>query len=352
MPCRRTCSIFTPSSFPAFNLDFCPAESRLKVDIPQRQMNEADSPQETPLPGPPPPDAPGRWTLPNLRPAARWYGCVGCLVLVGVAFLGPLVEWFARALRMGLDSYILLIPAVSAYLLHLDARRLPRDYSTAPGWTAGFAAAGSAAVAAGWCMRSSGGGDAGESVYLAWMTFAFLCWIVAVGFFFLGRPWMTRAAFPAAFLIFMIPLPDATVAWLENVSKLASTEVASLFFDLSGTPNLRDGTFFQLPNVTIEVARECSGIRSSLVLFITSLLASYLLLNGVWRRALVVLLVIPLGFLRNGFRIWTLGQLCVYVGPHMLHSLIHTRGGPVFFVLSLLPLFALIWWLRRGESRT
>ena len=95
---------------------------------------------------------------------------------------------------------------------------------------------------------------------------------------------MAAAAFPFAFLIFMVPLPDSVVDWLETASKLASAEAAALFFSISGTPVLRDGTLFQLPGIVIQVAQECSGIRSSLVLFITSLLASYLFLKSPWRR--------------------------------------------------------------------
>src|SRR5207248_3053094 len=136
---------------------------------------------------------------------------------------------------------------------------------------------------------------------------------------------------------------------LETASKLASAEAANFFFHLSGTPVLRDGTIFQLPGMVIEVAQECSGIRSSLVLFITGILASHLLLTSPWRRAVLVAVVIPLGILRNGFRILVISLLCVHVGPHMIHHPIHHRGGPVFFALSLIPLFLLLWWLRRGD---
>ena len=66
---------------------------------------------------------------------------------------------------------------------------------------------------------------------------------------------------------------------------------------------------------------------------------------------MLVAFVIPLGILRNGFRVFVIGMLCVYVGPHMIDSPIHHRGGPVFFTLSLVPLFLLLWWLRRGEQR-
>jgi len=137
---------------------------------------------------------------------------------------------------------------------------------------------------------------------------------------------------------------------LETASKLASAEAASLFFNIAGTPVLRDGTVFQLPNITIEVAQECSGIRSSWVLFITSLLASNLFLKSTWRRAVLVCFVLPLGIVRNGFRVWVIGMLCIYLGPQMIHSIIHHRGGPIFFALSLIPLFLLLWWLRRADT--
>src|SRR5262249_62388208 len=113
-------------------------------------------------------------------------------------------------------------------------------------------------------------------------------------------------------------------------------------------PVLRQGMIFQLPGMTIEVAQECSGIRSSLVLFITSLVAAHLFLRTQWRRIVLVALVIPLGILRNGFRILVIGLLCVHYGPHMIASPIHRQGGPLFFTLSLIPLFFLLWWLRRG----
>jgi exosortase C (VPDSG-CTERM-specific) len=186
--------------------------------------------------------------------------------------------------------------------------------------------------------------------YLSLIALSFVCLISVGGFLFLGRKSIAAAAFPFAFLIFMVPLPDGLVDWLETASRLASAEAAALFFSIAGTPVLRDGAVFQLPGIVIEVAQECSGIRSSWVLFITSLLASYLFLKSPWRRAVLVSLVIPLAILRNGFRILVIGVLCVQLGPQTINSVIHHRGGPLFFALSLIPLFLLLWWLRNGEG--
>jgi len=104
-----------------------------------------------------------------------------------------------------------------------------------------------------------------------------------------------------------------------------------------------------LPGIVIQVAQECSGIRSSWVLFITSVVASHLFLKSTWRRVALVAFVIPLGIVRNAFRILVIGLLCVHVGPHMADSAIHRQGGPFFFVLSLGPLYFFLWRLRHGE---
>jgi len=158
-------------------------------------------------------------------------------------------------------------------------------------------------------------------------------------------------AFPVTFLIFTVPLPDAATKWLEEALVVASAEAAALLFSVSGTPFVREATLFQLPRISLRVAQECSGIHSSWVLFITSLLASHLFLRTGWRRVVLVALVIPLGILRNGFRILVIGLLCVHVGPQMIDSSIHRRGGPLFFALSLVPLLLLLLWLRRQEMR-
>ena len=81
------------------------------------------------------------------------------------------------------------------------------------------------------------------------------------------------------------------------------------------------------------------------------LLASRLFLRVRWRKAVLVAFVIPLGILRNGFRIAVVGLLCIHVGPHMIDSAIQRRGWPFLFALSLFPLFLLLCWLRRQERR-
>ena len=277
--------------------------------------------------------------------------------IAGAAYFGLLLLGFAPTLialtlhvaASQLHSYVLLIPFISAYLIYIQWNKLPKSYASSPIPGVVAAGVGLAVAISSWAGHWQS--YLSENDYLGVMTFSFLCLLVAGGFFFLGRKWMAAVAFPVAFLFFLIPMPDAMVDALENASKVGSTHTANWFFALSGVPYIRQGAVFLLPDITIQVAQECSGIRSSWILLITSLVASYLFLRTPWRRTALVAFVIPLGLLRNGFRILVIGLMCVKWGPGMINSPVHTRGGPIFFVLSLFPLLLFLWWLRRSERR-
>ena len=268
----------------------------------------------------------------------RVVGCAGYFVFLTLAFIQPLTRLMLYAAQSDLNSHILLVPFITGYLLYIQRGRFLAAYRSSIAGTVAVGGIGFAALAAGIEWRGSLSVNDG----LALAALAFVSFIAAGGFVFLGARWMAAKAFPVAFLIFMVPLPDAAVNALEKASMLASAEAAALYFDVAGTPLVRHGTVFELPGIVIQVAQECSGIRSSWVLFIAGLLASHLIL---------VAFVIPLGILRNGFRIFVIGLLCVHIGPQMIDSMIHHRGGPIFFALSLVPLFLLLWWLRRQEQR-
>lgn len=268
---------------------------------------------------------------------------------LAAAFCQPL--WALTQLaRTDLHSHTLLIPFITGYLLWVERRRRPGHHRTSPLPAAALAALALALIvlASGPVSPALALGQAGP---VSLLILAFVCLVNAGGCLCFGSPWMRAAAFPLAFLVFMVPLPETAAFRCEEALKAASTGVAAWFFDLADVPVLQDGFCFRLPGLTIEVARECSGLRSTYVLLMTSLVVAYLFLRSSWRRALLVAAILPLGIARNGFRILTLGWLCVRYGPHMIHTWIHHRGGPVFFVLSMIPLFLLLYGLWKGEHR-
>ena len=108
---------------------------------------------------------------------------------------------------------------------------------------------------------------------------------------------------------------------------------------------------FELPGLSIRVAEECSGIRSSLALVITGLVMSCLVLRRGWTRLTLILLIVPVAVLKNALRIVGLSWLAIhfdrdFIGPSALHKI---SGIPVFLT-SLVILAVLTWLLRRGET--
>jgi exosortase C (VPDSG-CTERM-specific) len=270
---------------------------------------------------------------------------------LAAVFAMPLGALPRFALKSELYSYIILVPFISGYLLRLKRAEFPGG---TPGPTPIIAVlvpalAGVAALAA-YALISVRRWRIAEADYLSLTVFAFVCFLLAGSVWCFGWDRMRRLAFPVGFLVFLAPFPVIATDWLEEFLRHASAAVAAGFFALTGETVLRDGTMFHLPGINLEVAKECSGIHSSLVLFITSLLAGHLFLRSPWKKAVLALAVIPLGILRNGFRILTISMLCVHVDPSMIDSPIHHQGGPIFFVLSLVPFAGLLFLMRRWDG--
>jgi len=177
-----------------------------------------------------------------------------------------------------------------------------------------------------------------------------LIWMAGFVFLF-GRQTLGNARFPFAFLLLTIPIPDFILDQLIYVLQKGSAELAAVLFDWSGVPVLRDGFVFHLAHVNIEVARECSGIRSSLALLILAILVAHFYLDTFWKQAVLVIAGLFVMILKNGVRIVTLTLLASYVNPDFLYGRLHRQGGVVFFVLGLLLLVPLLWLLERSERK-
>jgi exosortase C (VPDSG-CTERM-specific) len=273
---------------------------------------------------------------------------VRATVVLALCFAVPLYDLIRFAAGSEFHSYILLIPFISLYLVWLKKESFPICYQPAGKATAAFLAAGTLVLIAYWLVLRSRF-KLMEDDYLAVMMVAFLLCFLGLCCFFLGRDFLHATAFPLVLLIFMVPIPAFAMPAIDSFLQHGSAAAAQSFFILSGTPFFRSGLTFQLSDISIQVAPECSGIQSSMVLLITGLVASYLFLQKPWNRTLLTLLMIPLGLLRNGFRVFTIGELCVHIGPQMINSPIHHKGGPIFFALSLIPLFILLVMLQKSE---
>lgn len=177
-----------------------------------------------------------------------------------------------------------------------------------------------------------------------------LIWIGGFISFYRTGPF-NAALFPLALLLLFIPLPRPLVESAQVMLQRASAEVTYLLFRLAGTPVFRQGFQFSLPGFDIEVARECSGIRSTIALLITDLVLSYLFLRSAWRRASLVILTIPIAIFKNALRIASMSWLGIYVSKDYLYGDVHRFGGLPVTAIALLLVIPALLLLQRPEQR-
>lgn len=262
-----------------------------------------------------------------------------------IAFGWPLYQLARFSLESALFSYALLVPFISMYLVWHMRSELPAPSPADPRLSVlPFLLGGTFVVL--WLTTTSQPEDT-----LAFSILAFVFIFGGICALFLGRATLRAIIFPLAFLLLMAPFPTALTEWIETTLQHWSSWAAYAFFATAGTPVFRQETFLQLPGMKLLVAPECSGVHSTLALFITSLLAGHLFLKSPWKRAVLACVVVPVAIFRNGLRIFVVGELCVRVGPHMIDSYIHRQGGPVFFAISLIPFSMVLWFLIKSERR-
>ena len=277
----------------------------------------------------------------------RRFFITSTLLLMGFS---PLLYQLVRfASGSELYSYLILIPFVSGYLVWLR-RPLPTPFGQplSPAWALGFAFAGGGMLAS-YGLSLTSGSPPLQQDGLALAMYSLVLLFTGICCWSLDRAILRPLAFPLGFLVFLAPLPLNVETSLETFLQHGSSVVAHAFFQIIGTPVFRNGTSFQLPGFSLQVAPECSGIHSTFALFITSLVAGQVLLTANRSRAILALAVLPIALLRNGLRVTVIGELCVHIGPEMIDSYIHRHGGPIFFMLSLMPFSLLLFLLVKTD---
>jgi len=273
---------------------------------------------------------------------------VAFIVISSVAFyktLGAVIRYSLASSDS--SSHIVLIPIISFFLLYLERQRIfsVTRASIVPG--ASLALLG---ILLDWLVNRSSIPQEGNwrlcletlCVVLVWIAGFLLCY---------GFAALRAAAFPLLFLLLMVPLPDVILDRAVYALQSGSTEISYLIFQLVGTPVSRHGFLLSVPGVTIEVAKECSSIRSSIALFITCLLAAHLYLRTAWKKFVFVILGLLLSVVKNGIRITTLTLLSVYVDPGFLYGRLHRQGGFVFFLIALLILLPVFLWMEKSDKK-
>jgi exosortase len=270
-------------------------------------------------------------------------GMVGISIVLAWKSLAALVNY---AQSQPDFIHVLFIPFITLFLIYTERKRIFQ--SIRPSITFGTALILAGALAYGlslWMpnLRTAAPVLSGAifGLVLVWIGVFLMCY---------GARAARIAVFPLLLLVLMVPIPDAAVRWTIHLLQEGSTDITCFIFNCLGVPAIREGFVISVPGIKIEVAPECSGIRSSLALLITCLLAAHFYLNTWWRKFVFIVLVLPFSMIKNGIRIATLTLLTLYVDPGFLSGSLHRDGGFVFFFLTLAMLSCILVMLQKSET--
>lgn len=163
----------------------------------------------------------------------------------------------------------------------------------------------------------------------------------------LGTITFKALAFPLVFLIFMIPLPTSIIAIVAFPLQLLATKVSTFIIATLSIPVFREGNILYLPNTSLEVAEACSGIRSLAAYLMIGSLLAYLMDASRKRKAILLILTIPLAFFANLIRVTTTGILAYFFGKKLAMGFLHEFSGVVLYIFGFIILYLICLFLEK-----
>jgi exosortase len=137
--------------------------------------------------------------------------------------------------------------------------------------------------------------------------FAFVVTLIGLVLFVWGSTALKRLWFPLLFLLFMVPLPEVSIAQLNFRLKIAAADWGVQMANFIGIITERSGNqVFLEGDKSMIIANVCNGLRTLISVMAFAALYAYICrLRGLWRIALFAM-AIPVAVISNAVRIISL----------------------------------------------
>ncbi|MHC4494081.1 MAG: exosortase/archaeosortase family protein [Planctomycetota bacterium] len=180
--------------------------------------------------------------------------------------------------------------------------------------------------------------------------------IVAVAggaLYLLGPAGLRSLAFPIAFLVFMLPLPNA---WLTPVildlQLLVSSAAVALLHAFDATVAREGNVVLLAGGDSLFVEEACSGITSIVTLIPLAVMLAYFTQRTLWRRLVLVAAVAPAAMVANLLRVVFTVIVAQNLGAERAtNNALHESAGLFTFVLACLALIGLGALLRGPRAQ-
>lgn len=274
-------------------------------------------------------------------PDYRVWGMGACLVTALLFVYAPVLhamvlQWW----NISFYSYAFLIPVVSAYLVWI---RRDRVLAIVPQPHYG---SGSVLLTLGLLVLAigqTGGINALQQISL-------LITLPGMILFLFGKSVLKALLLPITFLLFMIPIWEVVTDPLHVPFQAFSANLGVVLLRVVGIPVFQDGVFIHLPNITLEVARACSGVNYLIAVLATSIPLATIVLTDVRKRILLVMLAMIISVFANSLRVALIGVLAYYDLSGDLHGPYHVLHGVFVSLIGYIAIFGGLWALSRSQQ--
>lgn len=267
--------------------------------------------------------------------------CVLPALVINSSFIAGIVR---MAINDDRFTHVLVMPFVALYTLWHDAENGYRRQEVD----------GRLALVVSWVGISSGlwGGFLYQGDDAVFLRAGVLLAGIMCGFLSLyGWQRLCERRFVFLLLALAMPPSEMFLIGFEQWLQRWSANVTQVFFEVVGLSYIRSELVFSLAGIDIVVARECSGVRSTIAIFVAVVTASRFLAGSGWGRMLVCAAAIPVAVIKNGLRITLLGALAVWVSPEVLQGPLHRYGGMIFSIIAVFIFVPVIVLVRLVERR-
>lgn len=233
-------------------------------------------------------------------------------------------------------SHGFLILPISLYLVWLQREKL-RHLRLQRSYLAGI----SVIIIAGAMLVL---GDAASLITLQELSLPVM--IVGLVLFLFGRVHLKTVGLPIAYLLFMIPFLDKLINPLHWPLQLLSAKMGVAFLMNLGFPALVQEQYIILPNITLEVAQACSGVKYLISIIAIGIPLAYITQKNLWSGIALVLSAVIIGVIANWIRVAAIG-IWAYYGGSVLHGPFHVFQALFVAQLGFIALFVGAWILSK-----
>ncbi len=221
-------------------------------------------------------------------------------------------------------SHGILVPIFAGYLIWNKRDTLAKT-KIAPTW--------SGIVVVGVALAVLIFGQLGAELFMSRISLILLCAGLVLAFG--GWQFLKELRFALLVLLLAVPIPTIVFNQVAIPMEGIASKLATALLHQQGVPALLLGNIIELPNMRLEVAEACSGLRSLVSLFTLAIFYGYFFEKTYLRRTILALASIPIAIAANAVRIFGTGMCVQYWDAERALGFFHQFSGWVMFLVSL-----------------